>query len=1221
VTSMLRKLSVIALSGLLVFSVGAADFGFGDVVPQMPLFSVPSAQAFSCSPCRRAARELRRARDRIKRELRRAIQRAEREAKRAEVRVKEQAIRSSLDVLNSEAALLVTEYVNSRVSNVVWLLEYHPVGMMVAYATEMLGYERLVEDMESFDMGDEITDSRTRLQGYQQMLTDLESLPVEPSTLNLVSHVRGAPSGSAQSPTTARLRMEQLGQYMSTLMVQALVFQTSNASVPQGRPVTLLYKIGQALIDFEHLKADIRLISDTQSSHSGLYDELITNGTVESVAGLLSGALSYLETMHIGSVSPSPIADLGVLTLIDDLDGWSTMGDDVVASHHEFPLMETPSALIADISTALTDSDFNQTNQQMAWLLLRPQHEIDAVDMARARLIRVRDQLMDLNILTPTEIVGLYFFQALFLSPRISDAQARQAAGEVVAIGPEILDIHDGLVRALDIISARNIALIGQSESVLRSAADGLMVSYNDIERTNASLLPASVSETIVAPTFTTPPLAESPPVSLDAPEVTAEPILPPALHGSAPLVPDNSDIPSIPDSVFRTTDQRALQDEANDLEAELARIQRSATLKGRQLNVYLKRGNEGRIAALLSPEGPLDSRTAVLSEALQLMVDDVRLRSLGSLDAALNNAAFQKRLADKGTAFSDSVSLGVHKEAIENLYSVGLIQGFPDGSFKAERELNRAEMLLLAIQAAYGTEFTVFEKSGGYRGGDSCFADVPRGKWYENAVCFGAEQGVVQGYLDGYFRPADPVTFVEGLRLTISAFELPVTMGGEQWFSNDVAYAGDNGLIPVDFVAYDAPLTRGQMASMLSRAVLLASAGDGNDDLGTILDSDGGALDDVIFAWSTRKLSRPEKPIDLEQARIERLKVELRKPRSEAIEKFLDVGTLKVEELKEVAERVLNKEVFEKRFVQKEDGKLEFLRRLKEEEFTKYESDTNIRIPSASPPVLEMDERESTMKDRATFGSGKEHKADEKAGVEKDKQHLSPGTSAQQLLLQRLYKQFIAQADKMGSSDIVSSLVVKAELVYAKSADNVSRSISALKRLYSDLRKLEISKVSEEDGSSAADTPLQEAKGKISGDSDRSAKKSGTISPEAAVSDDESIEIEKRDLEKESTDEALQNEVLDDAVSDEKKAQLDKQASEKNALLEKQAAEKAAAEEKALLEKQAAEKAAAEEKALLEKQAAEKAAAEAKALLEKQAAEKAAAEEKALLEKQGDKQ
>lgn len=102
-----------------------------------------------------------------------------------------------------------------------------------------------------------------------------------------------------------------------------------------------------------------------------------------------------------------------------------------------------------------------------------------------------------------------------------------------------------------------------------------------------------------------------------------------------------------------------------------------------------------------------------------------------------------------------------------------------------------------------------------------SCFPDVQSGQWYSKYVCKGLQQGIVRGYSDGYFRPDREVSFVEALKIMLIAygqpFEDPIT---GNWYDLAVRDAQENNLIPPDIYDYTQEIDRGQMAEMLTRLI-----------------------------------------------------------------------------------------------------------------------------------------------------------------------------------------------------------------------------------------------------------------------------------------------------------------------------------------------------------------------------------------------------------------
>ncbi len=54
-----------------------------------------------------------------------------------------------------------------------------------------------------------------------------------------------------------------------------------------------------------------------------------------------------------------------------------------------------------------------------------------------------------------------------------------------------------------------------------------------------------------------------------------------------------------------------------------------------------------------------------------------------------------------------------------------------------------------------------------------SCFSDVAAGQWFTPYVCYAKEMGWVRGYSDGSFRPAQTVTKVESIKMVLEAFAI----------------------------------------------------------------------------------------------------------------------------------------------------------------------------------------------------------------------------------------------------------------------------------------------------------------------------------------------------------------------------------------------------------------------------------------------------------------
>jgi len=114
---------------------------------------------------------------------------------------------------------------------------------------------------------------------------------------------------------------------------------------------------------------------------------------------------------------------------------------------------------------------------------------------------------------------------------------------------------------------------------------------------------------------------------------------------------------------------------------------------------------------------------------------------------------------------FSDLPSDKAYKEAIVELHESEVIDGYPDGTFRPEGEVNRAEFTKILVEAAVGVPFDSWT---------GCFDDLTD-DWYIPHVCYAESRGWIDGYSDGTFRPDQTINKAEALKILINTFEVPV--------------------------------------------------------------------------------------------------------------------------------------------------------------------------------------------------------------------------------------------------------------------------------------------------------------------------------------------------------------------------------------------------------------------------------------------------------------
>jgi len=134
-------------------------------------------------------------------------------------------------------------------------------------------------------------------------------------------------------------------------------------------------------------------------------------------------------------------------------------------------------------------------------------------------------------------------------------------------------------------------------------------------------------------------------------------------------------------------------------------------------------------------------------------------------------------------TAFAQFTDIGPntdYRDAILWLNDNGVIQGYPDQTFKPEICVNRVELLKMI----YLTNETDINNLGAGAGWYGYFSDVDEGQWYWPYLRYALETGTVEGYPDKTFKPDQCVKRVEAIKMATLEFN-----GGE--IPTGYAYAG----------------------------------------------------------------------------------------------------------------------------------------------------------------------------------------------------------------------------------------------------------------------------------------------------------------------------------------------------------------------------------------------------------------------------------------------
>ena len=125
---------------------------------------------------------------------------------------------------------------------------------------------------------------------------------------------------------------------------------------------------------------------------------------------------------------------------------------------------------------------------------------------------------------------------------------------------------------------------------------------------------------------------------------------------------------------------------------------------------------------------------------------------------------AFTRRMSN--STFEDvKTDYWFYKE-VETLYNIGIVDGTDEHKFAPDAPVSRAEFAVMAARFA-GLD---------YEGGN-IFEDVPAGHWAYSYINAAANAGWVEGYPDGSFRPDEPISRAEVVRLVNGMINRSVTL------------------------------------------------------------------------------------------------------------------------------------------------------------------------------------------------------------------------------------------------------------------------------------------------------------------------------------------------------------------------------------------------------------------------------------------------------------
>lgn len=173
--------------------------------------------------------------------------------------------------------------------------------------------------------------------------------------------------------------------------------------------------------------------------------------------------------------------------------------------------------------------------------------------------------------------------------------------------------------------------------------------------------------------------------------------------------------------------------------------------------------------------------------------------------------------------SFTDLASTNSHYTAITSLVEQGILEGYSDGTFKPDQAVTRSEALKMFLM---GMAVEVETGAGATTG----FSDVDSEEWYADLVGTAVSEGIVGGYSDSTFKPAQNVNRAEAMKMLLLAAGIEASVPGASpfadvdtsaWFSGYAEFAKSYNVVAPQTDGYwhgEESLTRGEIAEMVYR-------------------------------------------------------------------------------------------------------------------------------------------------------------------------------------------------------------------------------------------------------------------------------------------------------------------------------------------------------------------------------------------------------------------
>lgn len=162
------------------------------------------------------------------------------------------------------------------------------------------------------------------------------------------------------------------------------------------------------------------------------------------------------------------------------------------------------------------------------------------------------------------------------------------------------------------------------------------------------------------------------------------------------------------------------------------------------------------------------------------------------------------------GADFTDQSEI-TNDEAAAVLAALGIIEGYDDGSYQPATVLTREQAAAIIARMLLG------DNAEQLSAGSAPFSDVDASRWSAGYIAYCVSEGIIDGYGDGSFGPADELTAYQFAKMLLCALGYDADAEGfvgTSWAINVATYAVNAGILE-DVSDYSAGVSRDTAALM----------------------------------------------------------------------------------------------------------------------------------------------------------------------------------------------------------------------------------------------------------------------------------------------------------------------------------------------------------------------------------------------------------------------